>query len=462
MTLPNVNVTVRDGALGILPPNAAAIPAILGVCSSGTVDAVESFSNIQALKDAMGVGPLVEAAAFVLAQSGGPVRVVRINGSTAGAAGAVTQSGSGPVVSTTSSAPYDDYEVVVEIQTGGAVATATFKYSLDDGETWSDEITTAATYTIPNTGIVLNFAAGTYVADETYSFDTTAPGYSTTDFNAAFDALIADGSTFGFILLVGAASSVANQATVAAAVKSKLDTAETNHRHAFAIIECPTDTDANVKSGFSAFTSDKVAIAVGRPDTLSVITGRIRARSAAWHLAARVAAIPMSEEPGRYARGPITGVVELDRDERTTNNLDDHGFATLRTFAGIPGFFITNGRIKAPAGSDFGSIPRRRVMDRAATVAYEALLAYANESVRVDATTGYIDERDAKAIEAEVEAALNAALSGHVSAVQAVVKRDENMLSTENLTVDILVTPLGYARTITMSIGFENPALTPS
>jgi hypothetical protein len=50
---------------------------------------------------------------------------------------------------------------------GGAVATATFQYSINGGQ-FSATTTTAATVAITN-GITLNFAAGTYVLGDTYT-----------------------------------------------------------------------------------------------------------------------------------------------------------------------------------------------------------------------------------------------------------------------------------------------------
>lgn len=71
--------------------------------------------------------------------------------------------------------------VKVDIQTGGAVATATFRYSFDGGTTWEEEaVVTASAYEMKQkgipTGLTLNFAAGTYNADNLYV--STQPKYT--------------------------------------------------------------------------------------------------------------------------------------------------------------------------------------------------------------------------------------------------------------------------------------------
>jgi hypothetical protein len=115
----------------------------------------------------------------------------------------------------------------------------------------------------------------------------------------------------------------------------------------------------------------------------------------------------------------------------------------------------------APAGSDYAFVQNRRVMDRAATVARQAMIPYVNADFRVDAVTGFIDEREAVAIESRITRALEGDLvaTGRATRVQVQVKRDDNLISTQTLNVRIRVIPKSYARFITLDLGFENPAL---
>jgi hypothetical protein len=118
----------------------------------------------------------------------------------------------------------------------------------------------------------------------------------------------------------------------------------------------------------------------------------------------------------------------------------------------------------AALGSDYAFVQNRRVMDEACAVNRVAMLSYLNESLLVNATTGFILETEALGIEADVDAQLEASLvTGgvrHASAVACAVKRDENILSTKNLTTSVSVTPKSYSKTITTTIGFANPAIT--
>ena len=45
MTLPYVKQTIKDGGLGIVPVSSDNVVACVGVCSSGTANAVYAFSD---------------------------------------------------------------------------------------------------------------------------------------------------------------------------------------------------------------------------------------------------------------------------------------------------------------------------------------------------------------------------------------------------------------------------------
>ncbi len=68
------------------------------------------------------------------------------------------------------------YSWVVKISFQGALGTARFQYSTNGGSTFSAEITTSASYVVPSTGITLQFPAGNYVANDSWSW-TVNPAF---------------------------------------------------------------------------------------------------------------------------------------------------------------------------------------------------------------------------------------------------------------------------------------------
>lgn len=487
MSAPSLTTTVSDGTLGLVPPDNSANTAVIGVCSSGTTEQVYAYSSsdaIDTVKSELGYGPGPEAAAYHLSKDGSTVYVIKADttGGTAASCSAVVASGGGPAVTVNTATAYDDYQVKILIVAGGAVGTSTFKYSLDGGDTYSATITTAATYVIPNSGITIAFAAGTYVAAEYYTFTSTAATYSTTKMGTAIDAFLNSSYDASLIHIVGRPSGAADtdkatafQAMVAA-VQTKLAAAATSYVYARALVDGPdvandSTADALLVTAFVSTDASRVLAAAGSCElTSALVAGRKFKRPATWPIVARARQIPISEEPGFVGRGSLGADCRLQtsetpptkyNDSRLRSTLHDARFATLRTHRRRQGVYVTQARLMSATTSDFQLLPHGRVMDRACAVVYETLIDYINASVRIDSTTGYILEADAKAIESRAEQALRAAITapGHASDVEVTVNRSTNLLSTPTLKVKIRIVPLSYINAITDEIGFTNPAL---
>ncbi len=99
MPLPDVNVSIPDGALGIVGPSSAKVQLKIGPAPLGAPQVLQSVAALTSLTSTFGKGgPLVEAAALAL-QSGGPVYCMNVNPSADGVVGSVvtvgTSTGSG-------------------------------------------------------------------------------------------------------------------------------------------------------------------------------------------------------------------------------------------------------------------------------------------------------------------------------------------------------------------------------
>lgn len=477
MSAPDVNVTIKDGGLGALAGSSQSARALIGVCSDGEPGRVYAFTSKDKLVETLGLGPLVEAAAHSLQIAGGPVYCVRVEANVAAILSDVEHDGTGPAV-TVAGEGVDDYFGQIIITKGGAIGTARFKFSLDGGKTFSAEyLVPNAPYPVGDSGITATFASGTYVEGEQYEFSSGSDKYDSSAFVDALDVLLADSRQWGFVHAVGPHASAEASAAIASALATALAEAEQNHRYAFGLVDAaggdffdasgePTEIDADtdlaaIVAAFSDVADSRLYIAGGIELLTSPITGYQQARPVGWSHGARIAAIAIHVDPGAFADGPTKGVTALSIDEGVLPGLDEAGIASSRTYVGEAGYYVTRGRMKAPAGSDFTSVDRRRVMDEGCRVARSALLFYLNGTVKVDATTGFIDDLDARRIESRVKAQLKAALvaPGHASSVEVEVPRDENILSTEQLSCSIRIVPLGKTTYIEATIGLENPAL---
>jgi hypothetical protein len=377
-------------------------------------------------------------------------------------------------ISLSSASPVDAYNGVVTITTGGALGTMAFTYSLDGGVSIVGPIlsTGGGTYVIPDSGLQLTFTGGSTAGDY-FTFTSTAASYSSADLSAAWNAVITDSRTFGLFHVVGAPASVGAAATLLASVDSLASTAATNYRYCRGFLEVPADTDANTLSAFAASSSTRVAACASTAYTAGALKPWVLPRSSAWHASARASSVPISQDLGRVATGPVkqipgslptavgltTGQKPLTRDEQVTPGLDAGRFITLRSILGLNGFFITNPNLMAPVGSDFKWLQYGRVMDVAANALRTASLGFLNDSVFTNAD-GTIKEQSARIIEQVCDSAVRNALApGNISGLQITVSRTQNVTSTSTVAITLRIQPLGYAKYISLDIGFRNPNL---
>src|SRR6478672_10004746 len=91
MTLPRVKQTILDGALGLATEDSTQTQVKVGITEKGPLNTLAFFSDATELQAAYGTGPTVEAACHTLLVAGGPVGIMRVNGSVAGTVSAVTK-----------------------------------------------------------------------------------------------------------------------------------------------------------------------------------------------------------------------------------------------------------------------------------------------------------------------------------------------------------------------------------
>lgn len=485
MPIPGQTLTIQDPGLG-LAAELPTTPLFMGVSSSGTVGTIYSFSRAKDAIDTLGQGPLVEDLCYALSVAGGPIRAMRLTAGVAGSNGSVTKTalGSSTGTVTVAGTPNDSYEVVVRIVKTGTVGAGKFVYSLDDGRTFSDFITipSGGTYVLPSTGLTLTFTPGagptffegtSITSGDRHEFDSAEPRVNATNITAGFTALLADTFVPAFIHLAGTFDTAANAALAAAALVTGTTNCFNAFRYVGAIQDAGADTNATTISGFSAVSSTRLMPGYGRVDIISqkpIVGLGFRRASVACVLAARAADALVSTHLGRVASGSIDGIPgpstdfgsPVTHDEYLTEAMDVEGFATLRSWIGRSGYYITRGRIKAPPGSDYQRWEYRRVMDLASTVTHRTLQTFINSSVRTKAD-GTIDEADARKVEAAVNAQLSIALleplnaegtKGHVSAAGFTVDRSNNILQSNTLQGNVAIQPLAYQEQQNILLGF--------
>ena len=187
------------------------------------------------------------------------------------------------------------------------------------------------------------------------------------------------------------------------------------------------------------------------------------------YLAGRLASIPVQRSAGRVRDGAIYPTTITFDGAPLTNTVSETlnklGYIVPRTFVGRAGYFWSDDKMAVVVSDDYALIPRRRVIDKAARVAYTAMLNYVNEEIPVTAE-GKITAPMCKAIEASVRSAIVAQMTdeGNLATdtsdpndvgCTVYVDPDQNILATSELLVQLRVRPYGYAKYITVDLGFQ-------
>lgn len=481
----DVELTILDGGASVVVPSAS-VQVVFGTSSSGTAGMVVASRNINTLISVFGYGPLLEACALVIAR-GGTVLAVKTTSNTPGAATAVTFVGTGTSVVTVTGTPVDTYYAKVVVVKGGTIAAAgiTFQVSLDAGRTYGPvfALGTATTFTIANTGITLNFAAGTLVVGDVATFATTQPLWNTAGVQAAVNALQASQYAlvgWGSMQLVGPVIGAD-----ASTINGYLETLATGKIYT-RILTCSRDASPVAAYGgtgeseaawttalgtsFSAVDAKRVLNTVGYYNMPTQIPNphagspRYR-RPLSMSLAARQVSIPPQRHAGRVKDGALLEVVVdptndpsdgfVYHDERLNPGFDVLRFTAARTRIKKTGFYIANPKLMSGIGSVFTILPLGQVMDIACGIVTDRGQNDINEDIRLN-KSGTIFENEASTLEKRMRQDLldDMVATNMLSDAAVVVDRDWNVKTSSKVKVSVTIWSRGYILEEDITIGF--------
>jgi hypothetical protein len=483
MTLPSVSIQKIDGGTGTVRPSDTGVLAIIATSEKGTTNQPATYLRTDVALTDYGSGKLVECAAYVAPVSGNPVVLVKGAGTTAAAYGSVALVGTGTSVPTGDGSvkPFDDYNVLITVIVGATIGVsgATYTYSLDGGVTTSavQSLGTAAFILIPNTGVKIDLAAGNLVAGDTITVKTTSPIDTNSDLVTSLEALRTSKAPFEMVLFDGLAdaTTVSDLDTWlnALALTGRFKTAVCTARARTVGSETEAQYKTYLQGIFGSASSLSVVVCADVGDVSSPIPNRattaiVQARPVGWAVAARAMKIPLGRDPAFVDDGPVSQFAIVDsrgnpnhHDEFMNPGLDDLRLATLRTFDGRQGSFITNAPLISTTGSSYVFIQHARTINRACEIAFQILGGQLSRGVAKNPKAGtngerYIAEGDALRIEASVNQAIRAELAGQVDDIHFALSRTDDISSNSGATCtgQIQSVALAYIKKFTVTAGF--------
>jgi hypothetical protein len=492
-----VNLTILDsGSATILVPGAN-VQAAIGVCSGGVVNQVVATTNATTVQSVLGYGPLPEYCGLAV-KAGATVLAVKATQNAAGTASSIwtplTNLGTSPLTVTLDPVvgAFDDYYVIVKIIASGTRGTSgwTFQVSLDAGRNFGPTINpgTATSYVIPNTGITLNFGAGTLNAGDLYEFSTTAPSANTAGISSALTALQNSPyalTGWGSLHILGVWTGAD-----ATTIEGYLDTfASPGYIFTRAMLTARDVSPASkwggsaeseaawmtqLQNSYSATSAKRINAGTGYYNIPSAYPGAIIGapryrRPGQWAAAVRKVGAPPQRHIGRVLDGALASIVVdpandpsdgfVYHDERLNPGMDAARFESFRTRVGQPaGYFVTNPNLMSPLGSDFSMQMFGDVMDVACLIVHQVGTTIINQDIRLN-TSGTIYENEARAIEAIILNAINAAMTANnmISSAKVVVDRASNVAVLKQVNIAITIYARGYVLGENVVIGFSNP-----
>lgn len=482
MTAPSVDITKIDFQTGSVGPDPDGVLAIISSAGSGPFNTPSGYTvDSQAFTD-YGPSPLVEKVSYTLAASGKPVIPIRATTATAAAYGAITETNPGTSTITAGAAvPVDSYPVTVKFLTGGTVGVAgiTYQYSLDGVNVSAVQSLGAAnTLTIPNfaqggsPGVSFALGAGTILATQSFTCQTTAAQITDADLPASLEALRVTSLPWEAVLVGGPAD-----AGTPGLVDVWLTGLEKVGKFRVGILNTRLKSAGESETTFATAMTTLVAtmapsirLCVGTDggDVTSTLTGLTLPRPTSLALAADAMAIPIGQDPAYVGDGPIPGYVIVDakgnpkyHNEELYPNLDQLLLSTLRSVNTQKGVYITNGRVFSTVGSDYVFLPHVRTMNRGCEVAYQVLTTQLGKGVGKkpkDPVTGgvYILESDAADIEGLVNTAVELPLKGQVSAFKFSLSRTDDISANSGAVISgsLAIVALAYIKGIKVIAAF--------
>lgn len=473
---PGQSFRVRNNGVGLVS-SATALPLVVGHAIGVSTDTLYQFTDPNTAREELESGPALEDVLSCIAAAGGCL-FLATKATTAGAASAVTPSRVDSSVGTiTVSGTYDlELDVRVEITATGGLGVGRFRYSLDGGKTWGAirTIPAGGTFAVPGTRITLTFVedgggGAEFEAGDAHTFTTTAPHYTTSDLTSAKAALLQQiGSRrIRRAFFSGRNDDTSDGASMAAAIATFMADLETEQYFARALMDAGNDTPANFVDDFAAFADDRVGVTFGDCRAISRFAfegyGQPR-QPIVGVVAERAAAADISENLGRKASGALSRVTEIYADEGVNTAFSEADkVITLRTYRGEAGFYITNGYLRSPAGSDFLYWDWGITVDELCESIREGQSRWTLAKLRaLTDGTGRLSSDDAVRVEQAVLGIINARLMqpeniegyrGHVSGVGYAVDRENDFLATRTLRTTGNAVPLSPVEIIETTVG---------
>ncbi len=178
-----------------------------------------------------------------------------------------------------------------------------------------------------------------------------------------------------------------------------------------------------------------------------------------------ISAIPVQRKISRVRSGSLTNTVAcLGTDAVETvgagnlGTIAGKGYVTFITYPNVSGYFFSGDPTLTAPTDDYCMLARGRVIDKVHILAYTTFVQEVDDEVPVN-DDGTMDAGFCKWLSQQIVNQVNNTMTANkeISSVSCFIDPAQNILSTNQLNVQLRVIPVGYATEIEINLGFQNP-----
>lgn len=363
--------------------------------------------------------------------------------------------------------PNNAYDIVIKVTDDGENNEAGYAYSLDGGNTFSEEMTVPLNgeAVLANTGLTAKFteAAGgdSFKEGDTFSFSTTAPSMSNADVISAVESLINNNTAFEYAHIVGTSSRAlwASLASIANDFLTKYK------RPLFFVCEARMKrSNESLDEYVAAMQEERKGInniyiqVVCSNSRYQRMDGRVQDINNAGIACGLYCKAKESQSIGEVKSFPISEAKMLkllpEGIEDYIAILDKAKYLTFRQYVGKEDYYVTSANMMAPDGSDYAYAEDVRVSNRLV----KAVRAYALNELQSEVDPGDLDA-SISILQANLNTPVEDAVDDKIisSGRLEIDTENLNILVDESIDVRATYVPMGHVREMNLTFAVENP-----
>lgn len=374
--------------------------------------------------------------------------------------------GSGAV--TIDGSPNNKFDIIVRITGRGVLNTASFKYSINGGYTYSEEQTVplSGKYELPDTGMTISFTADgaqNYEIDDTYSWQTTAPTLTNEDVIKGINVIRGIKQEAEIVHVVGACT--ADTWAMVSAMQTELQ--ERYHKPLMFVLEAfeksgsesMDDYIAALKEARKLVKNYQVQVVASRAlyigmdglgrdtNTAGIVCG-LYSRTSVNKSIGETAVVSVSD-------GKILKHLPDGLDDDAVDEIDGLGYLTIRQYDGLAGYYINNARMMGAEGTDYRYAEDVRVLNKIIRETRKTALLQLQTDIDLEKP-----EADLKAKTLFIQAPLDQMVTDReISSAEVTVPDDavETVITEGTLRLTIRYVQRGIIRNIEIDVGRRNP-----